>query len=211
MATLHASREDFGLRPGRAAKTILFLTVFFDLLGFGIVIPFLPMFAASMGVGAVGVGLLLAIYSLMQLLCAPLLGRISDQIGRRPVIMIGLAGSALGYLLYAVGNTFFWLLASRALHGACAATISTAQAYVADTTDESERAGGMGLIGAAFGLGFVIGPAFGGVLGHSSLRFPALVAAVLSVANFCFAALFLPESHAGSGRLQFKFRSMVEP
>src|SRR5260370_14150082 len=142
----HASREDFGLRPGRAAKTILFLTVFFDLLGFGIVIPFLPMFAASMGVGAVGVGVLLAIYSLMQLLCAPLLGRLSDQIGRRPVIMIGLSGSALGYLLYAAGNTFFLLLASRALHGGGAAAISTRPAHCRDTYNEFTRSRGTGVV-----------------------------------------------------------------
>ncbi|MGD0673641.1 MAG: MFS transporter, partial [Candidatus Binatus sp.] len=119
-----------GAEPAAAARLILFLTVFIDLLGFGIVIPFLPMFAHKMGVGAVGVGALMAIYSLMQFVFAPILGRISDRIGRRPILLLGLLGSSIGYLIYGFAGTFFWLLASRAMHGACAATISTAQAYI---------------------------------------------------------------------------------
>jgi DHA1 family tetracycline resistance protein-like MFS transporter len=185
----HAAIEVAG-----APRLVLFLTVFIDLLGFGIVIPFLPMFASTLGVGAVGVGVVLAVYSLMQLLFAPILGAISDRIGRRPVIMIGLAGSALGYLIYGFATSFWILLLSRAIHGSCAATISTAQAYIADTTDGSERARGMGLIGAAFGLGFVLGPAMGGLLGGGGLRIPALFAAGLSVGNLILAALLLPES-----------------
>jgi len=176
---------------GGAPLAILFLTVFIDLLGFGIVIPFLPMYAEHMHVAAAGIGLILASYSLMQFLFAPILGRISDHIGRRPVIMLGLFGSSLGYLIYGLASSFFWLLLSRAVHGACAGTVSTAQAYVADTTTESERAHGMGIIGAAFGLGFVLGPALGGLLGHSSLRTPAFFAAALTFANLIFAALRL--------------------
>ena len=178
-----------------ASQLILFLTVFVDLLGFGIVIPFLPMFAHKIGVGAVGVGLLLSIYSLMQFVCAPILGRISDRVGRRPIILLGLLGSSIGYFIYGFAGTFFWLMASRAMHGACAATISTAQAYIADTTDDEHRAKGMGLIGAAFGLGFVLGPALGGIMGHASLRVPVFFASALTLANFFFAALKLPESH----------------
>jgi len=184
-----------GAEPAAAARLILFLTVFIDLLGFGIVIPFLPMFAHKMGVGAVGVGALMAIYSLMQFVFAPILGRISDRIGRRPILLLGLLGSSIGYLIYGFAGTFFWLLASRAMHGACAATISTAQAYIADTTDDAHRAKGMGLIGAAFGLGFVLGPALGGIMGHSSLRVPVFFASALTFANFIFAAARLPESH----------------
>jgi len=184
-----------GAEPPAASRLILFLTVFIDLLGFGIVIPFLPMFAHKMGVGAVGVGLLLSIYSLTQFVFAPILGRISDRIGRRPILLLGLLGSSIGYLVYGFAGTFFWLLASRAMHGACAATISTAQAYVADTTDDEHRAKGMGLIGAAFGLGFVLGPALGGIMGHSSLRVPVFFASALTFANFIFAAARLPESH----------------
>ena len=181
--------------PAAASRLILFLTVFIDLLGFGIVIPFLPMFAHKMGVGAVGVGLLLSIYSLAQFVFAPILGRISDRVGRRPILLLGLLGSSIGYLIYGFAGTFFWLLASRAMHGACAATISTAQAYIADTTDDEHRAKGMGLIGAAFGLGFVLGPALGGIMGHASLRVPVFFASALTFANFIFAAARLPESH----------------
>jgi DHA1 family tetracycline resistance protein-like MFS transporter len=180
--------------PGGASRIILFATVFFDLLGFGIVIPFLPMYATRLGVGAGAIGLLLSAYSITQFIFAPLLGRLSDRIGRRPIIMLGLLGSSLSYLIYGFTDSFAGLLISRAVHGACAATISTAQAYVADTTEESKRAQAMGMIGAAFGLGFVLGPAIGGLLGAVSLRTPVLFAAALTFANLVFAAGWLPES-----------------
>ncbi|HEX4210274.1 MAG TPA: MFS transporter, partial [Candidatus Binataceae bacterium] len=195
----------------RAPLMILFLTVFIDLLGFGIVIPFLPLYAERMHVGAAGIGLLLSIYSLMQLLVAPVLGRISDHIGRRPIILLGLLGSSLGYLLYGLAGTFAMLLISRAVHGACAATISTAQAYVADVTDDSGRARGMGMIGAAFGLGFVLGPAIGGLLGHSSMRTPVFFAAALTFANLIFAAMRLPESHEPEANPRITLKDLAEP
>jgi DHA1 family tetracycline resistance protein-like MFS transporter len=181
--------------PGGKSRLILFATVFFDLLGFGIVIPFLPMYAVRLGVGAAAIGLLLSAYSTMQFIFAPILGRLSDRIGRRPIIMLGLLGSSLSYLIYGFTDSFAGLLISRAVHGACAATISTAQAYVADTTEESKRAQAMGMIGAAFGLGFVLGPAVGGLLGAVSLRTPVLFAAALTFINLIFAAVWLPESH----------------
>src|ERR1700730_1812471 len=134
-------------RGGRVALAVLFATVFIDLLGFGIVIPFLPLYAERLHVNAFGIGLILSSYSLMQLLCAPLLGGLSDHYGRRPIIMLGLLGSSISYVIYSFAASFALLLISRALHGACAGTISTAQAYVADTTPESERAHGMGMIG----------------------------------------------------------------
>jgi MFS transporter, DHA1 family, tetracycline resistance protein len=195
----------------RAALIVLFLTVFIDLLGFGIVIPFLPMFAERMHVGALGIGLVLSIYSLMQFLCAPVLGRISDHVGRRPIIMLGLLGSAVGYLIYGFAASFAWLLFSRAIHGACAATVSTAQAYVADTTDESNRAHGMGMIGAAFGLGFVLGPGIGGLLGHASLRTPVFFAAALTFANLIFAAMRLPESHQPDPNTRLELADLAQP
>jgi MFS transporter, DHA1 family, tetracycline resistance protein len=183
-------------QPGRrTALAVLFATVFIDLLGFGIVIPFLPLYAERLHVNAFGVGLILSIYSLMQLLCAPLLGGLSDHYGRRPIIMLGLLGSSISYVIYGFAASFALLLISRAVHGACAGTVSAAQAYVADTTTESERAHGMGMIGAAFGLGFVLGPAIGGILGHSNLRLPVFFAALLTLANLIFAAVALPESH----------------
>jgi predicted MFS family arabinose efflux permease len=131
----------------------------------------------------------------MQLLCAPLLGSLSDNYGRRPIILLGLLGSSLSYFIYSFAASFSMLLISRAVHGACAGTVSTAQAYVADTTTESERAHGMGMIGAAFGLGFVLGPALGGILGHNSLRVAVMFAALLTLINLIFAAIALPESH----------------
>jgi multidrug resistance protein len=212
MPTIEPSRQASGGAPtGSGARLVLFLTVFFDLLGFGIVIPFLPMYAGRLGIGAAGVGLLLAIYSLMQLVCAPILGRISDRIGRRPIIMLGLAGSSLGYLIYGTADTFASLLASRALHGMCAATVPTAQAYVADTTSEAERTKGMGMIGAAFGLGFVLGPALGGMLGHASLRTPVFIASALTFANLLFAYLRLPESHRPEPGLRLDFARIAAP
>jgi len=195
----------------RAALIVLFLTVFIDLLGFGIVIPFLPLYAARMHVGAFGIGLVLSVYSLMQFLCAPVLGRISDHFGRRPIIMLGLLGSAVGYVIYGFATSFAWLLFSRAVHGACAGTVSTAQAYVADTTDESNRAHGMGMIGAAFGLGFVLGPAIGGLLGHASLRTPVFFAAALTFANLIFAAIRLPESHRPDPNARLEFAHLARP
>jgi DHA1 family tetracycline resistance protein-like MFS transporter len=182
-------------RPGHKSRLIIFLTVFIDLLGFGIVIPFLPLFAERMHIAAGGIGLILAAYSIAQFICAPILGRVSDRIGRRPVIMLGLLGSSISYVIYGFAGSFAMLLISRAVHGICAATVSTAQAYIADTTDEAGRARGMGMIGAAFGLGFVLGPAIGGILGHTSLRTPVFFAAMLTFANLIFAAMALPESH----------------
>jgi MFS transporter, DHA1 family, tetracycline resistance protein len=184
-----------GQRGGGIPLAVLFATVFIDLLGFGIVIPFLPLYAQRLQVNAFGIGLILSSYSLMQLLCAPLLGGLSDHYGRRPIILLGLLGSSLSYAIYGIAASFALLLISRAVHGACAGTVSTAQAYVADTTAESERAHGMGMIGAAFGLGFVLGPAIGGLLGHSNLQVPVFFAALLTLANLIFAAVALPESH----------------
>jgi MFS transporter, DHA1 family, tetracycline resistance protein len=196
---------------GGASQLILFLTVFIDLLGFGIVIPFLPLFAERLGVGAAGIGLVLSIYSLMQLIFAPILGRISDRVGRRPVILLGLLGSSIGYVIYGFAGTFFWLLVSRAIHGACAGTVSTAQAYIADTTTQENRARGMGLIGAAFGLGFVLGPAIGGMLGHASLRTPVFFAAALTFGNLIFAAIRLPESHHPAPGSRLTFAHLAAP
>jgi DHA1 family tetracycline resistance protein-like MFS transporter len=196
---------------GRTPLTILFATVFIDLLGFGIVIPFLPMYAERLGVGAFAIGLILSVYSLMQLIVAPIFGRISDRVGRRPIIMLGLFGSSVSYIIYGFAYSLPLLLISRAVHGACAATVSTAQAYVADTTTERERAHGMGLIGAAFGLGFVVGPAIGGLLGHASLRVPVFFASALTFANLIFAAIALPESHRPVGVERLGWSHLAQP
>jgi DHA1 family tetracycline resistance protein-like MFS transporter len=198
-------------RGRRAALAALFATVFIDLLGFGIVIPFLPLYATRLHVSALGIGLILSSYSLMQLLCAPLLGGLSDHYGRCPIIMLGLLGSSISYVIYGFAASFALLLVSRAVHGACAGTVATAQAYVADTTTESERAHGMGMIGAAFGLGFVLGPAVGGLLGRSNLRVPVFCAALLTFSNLIFASIALPESHRPVRRTTLHWLAVVGP
>lgn len=178
-----------------AKLAILFLTIFIDLLGFGLIIPALPFYAESFGASFITIGLLSASYSLMHFLFSPLWGRLSDQIGRRPVMLIGLAGSALAFLMFGLAKTLPMLFAARILAGILSsATLPTAQAYIADSTTIEDRAKGMGLIGAAFGLGFIFGPAVGGILTKYGYGFPALVAAAMSGLNFFWALWKLPET-----------------
>src|SRR6516165_840709 len=177
----------------------LFLIVFIDLVGFGLVIPLLPFYALRFGASPQQVTLLLAVYSLMQLFAAPLWGRLSDRVGRRPVLMISMAASAVAYLWLGNATALWMLYGARALAGACAGNIAAAQAYIADVTKPEDRAKGMGLIGAAFGLGFIIGPALGGFLAGNDpatadVETPALVAAALSFVALCGVVLLLPES-----------------
>src|SRR5437899_6493433 len=142
----------------------LFLIVFVDLVGFGLVIPLLPFYALRFAASPQQVTLLLAVYSLMQLFTAPLWGRLSDRVGRRPVLMVSMAAAALAYLGLAFATALWMLFAARAFAGACAGNIAAAQAYIADATPPDQRAKGMGMIGAAFGLGFIIGPVVGGIV-----------------------------------------------
>ncbi len=175
-------------------RAVLFLTVFIDLMGFGIVIPLLPIYAERMHASAFAAGSLIAVYSLMQLLFAPLWGRLSDRVGRRPVLLVSLAGSAVSYLMLAGAWSVPMLFAARVLAGVAGANIAVAQAYIADVTSSSDRARGMGLIGAAFGLGMVIGPAIGGGLSLVGPRVPEIFAATLCLVNVVLAARRLPES-----------------
>jgi multidrug resistance protein len=182
--------------PSHSASplVIIFVTVFIDLLGFGIIIPLLPFYAETFGASAMAVGLLSASYSLMQFLFAPIWGRLSDRIGRRPVILIGLFGSFAAYLLFGLADSLAVLFVARIAAGIAGANIPTAQAFIADTTTPENRARGMGLVGAAFGLGFVFGPAIGGFLSHWGYAAPAFFASALSFANFLAAVFVLPES-----------------
>ncbi|MHC4818652.1 MAG: MFS transporter, partial [Planctomycetota bacterium] len=170
------------------------MTVFIDLLGFGIVIPLLPRYARRFDASGVEIGLVLASFSAMQFLFAPFWGRLSDTYGRRRLILLGLFGSVLSYLLFAIADTYALLLVSRILAGIFAATIGTAQAYIADVTGREDRGKGMALIGAAFGVGFTFGPVlgwlahdFGGSAG------PGLAAAGLSAVALGLAWFKLPE------------------
>ncbi len=184
----------------RSPLVIIFFTVFIDLVGFGIVLPLLPFYAESFGATALLVGLLSTSFSLMQLLFAPVWGRLSDRVGRRPIILLGLLGSAVSYLIFGLAHSLAVLFVARIFAGIAGANISTAQAYIADSTPAEQRAKGMGLIGAAYGLGFIFGPAIGGVLSRYGFAAPAFFAAILAFANFAAACWLLPESLAPSKR-----------
>ena len=189
---------------------IIFVTVFIDLLGFGIIIPLMPFYATHFGASAFQVGMLATSFSLMQFLFAPLWGRWSDVIGRRPIILIGLLGSAVSYLTFGLAHSLTLLFVSRCLAGIAGANIPTAQAYIADSTTPENRAKGMGMVGAAFGLGFIFGPALGGFLSQWGYQAPALFAAGLSLLNFLAALVLLPESLPPERRTSARRRSRVE-
>ncbi|HTT79270.1 MAG TPA: MFS transporter [Stellaceae bacterium] len=183
----------------------VFFIVFIDLVGFGLVIPLLPFYAVRFGATAPEVTWLLATYSLAQLITAPFWGRLSDRVGRRPVLMASMAAAALAYVWLGAASDLWMLFAARALAGAGAGNIAAAQAYIADITTPEKRAHGMGMIGAAFGLGFIFGPALGGFLAGSNpatadLQTPAWVAAGLSVAALCGVLFVLRESLAPERR-----------
>ena len=185
----------------RSSLLVLFLTVFIDLIGFGMVFPFLSFYAREYGASGVAVGAVVGVYSIMQFFFAPVWGRISDRIGRRPVILVSLAASCLGYFLFAFAHSFAILFISRVIAGAGGANIGTAQAYIADTTTPENRAKGMGLIGAAFGMGFILGPPLSGILaavgthhGMAGNLLPGVAAGALSLTALLVAIFVLGES-----------------
>jgi DHA1 family tetracycline resistance protein-like MFS transporter len=178
---------------------VLFAIVLIDLIGFGLVIPLLPFYGTHYGASAAEVTQLMATYSLLQLFVAPIWGRLSDRYGRRPILLLSLAGSIVSYLWLGFADALWMLFAARAMQGACAGNIAAAQAYIADITTPETRAKGMGIIGAAFGFGFIIGPALGGALAgpdplNPALEVPAFVGAGLSALAFLGTLLFLKES-----------------
>ena len=165
-----------------------------DLVGFGIVIPLLTFYAEDYGASPVEVTLLMAVYSFAQFFFAPIWGRLSDRIGRRPVLLASIGASAVFLAGFAAADTLWVLFVCRTLHGACAANISTAQAVIADITPPDKRAIGMGLIGAAFGVGFTVGPFIGGETAHLGHSVPIWIAAGLSALNFIIALVMLNET-----------------
>ncbi len=204
----------------KGALGAVFLVVLVDLLGFGIVLPLLPYTASRFDATPLTVGLLYSIYSLSQLVCSPLWGNWSDKIGRRPIMLVSTAGAAGSYLLFAFSHSLPMLFASRLFAGVMGGNISAAQAYVADVTEPAERAKGMGLIGAAFGIGFALGPALSGFLllpfvqqtlirilpaqasqfvAENPYSLPGLAAALLSLCSFLMVAWMLPESRGLGG------------
>jgi len=181
------------------ALGFIFLTLLLDVLGFGLLIPVAPRLIEQLQGGtekeaAPNVGLLAATYAAMQFLCAPMLGALSDRFGRRPVLLVALLGSGLDYVAMALAPTVPVLFVTRAVNGLSGASITVASAYIADVTTPEKRAAGYGMMGAAFGLGFILGPLLGGILGDIDLRLPFYVAAGLTLCNWLYGLLVLPES-----------------
>jgi multidrug resistance protein len=207
----------------RSPLVVIFTTVFIDLVGFGIVIPVLPFYAEGTRFNATPrtVGILFASYSVMQLIFSPVLGRLSDKYGRRPVLLISIIGTGIGFLILGFATTLWMLFVGRILDGITGGNISTAQAYIADITTKEERAKGMGLLGAAFGLGFIFGPAIGGILSRWGVAVPFLFAAGLCFANAVLLYFTLPEtvtadhparvSAAGGRGLSQLIESLMQP
>jgi len=177
-----------------SAMTFLFVTVFVDILGYGLVVPLLPFYAGGLANGALLVGALGSLYAVIQFFGGPFLAGLSDRTGRRPVLVACLLGASLAYALLGLAETLALVVAAVALAGAAGGTQATAQAFVADSTPPEDRARGLGLIGAAFGLGLMAGPLLGGLLSLHSLSAPALAASALALLNAAFGLFALPES-----------------
>jgi DHA1 family tetracycline resistance protein-like MFS transporter len=187
------------MRARPASVVFVLITLFIDVLGAGLVIPILPKLVEGLLGGAVSqasfvFGLLIALYSVMQFFFAPVLGALSDRFGRRPVILLALLGLGCDYVLLSLAPSIWWLVAGRVIAGICGATYTPAGAYIADVSPPEKRAANFGLMGVAFGLGFIVGPAIGGLLGAGSLRLPFMVAAGFTFANLLFGLFVLPES-----------------
>lgn len=200
------------MKKNRGLMTI-FLIVFIDLLGFGIILPLLPYIAEKYQATPLAIGALSATYSLFQLIAAPILGRLSDRFGRKKLLIVSQLGSAIGYLLLGLAHSLPLLFIARIIDGITGGNISIAQAYIADVTTKENRARGMGLIGAAFGLGFIFGPAIGGVLAKFSYATPAFFAAAVALITVVTTFLFLPETvdpekASHSPRRQFNFKEL---
>src|SRR5271170_7199949 len=195
----------------RAALNFIFVTVLIDMLAFGMIIPVLPILVQDFVGGnaaraATMYGLFGTAWALMQFIFSPVQGSLSDHFGRRSVILISCAGLGLDFILMALAPNLGWLLVGRVISGITAASFSTAAAYIADITPPERRAASFGLIGAAFGVGFVLGPAIGGLLGGFSPRLPFAVAAAFSLANATYGLFVLPESLPTEQRARFSWR-----
>jgi DHA1 family tetracycline resistance protein-like MFS transporter len=182
---------------------IIFLTILVNLIGFGIIIPLLPFYAQTFGASPLVIGLLFASFSLSQLIASPLLGELSDRWGRRPVLIFSLLGTVISFVMLALAHSLFMLFAARIVDGLSGGNITTARAYIGDITSDENRARAFGMLGAAFGLGFIIGPGLGGLFAHISYTAPIWAAAAITVVATVLAWLWLPETvhrvHAVAG------------
>jgi MFS transporter, DHA1 family, tetracycline resistance protein len=200
-------------RAPRRQASILFIliTIFLDVLGIGLIIPVLPQLITELSGGAISdaasvYGLFVAAYAGMQFLFAPVLGALSDRFGRRPVLLLSLFGAGVDYLVMGLAPSLAWLFAARLIAGLTAANITVANAYIADITPPAERAKRFGLVGAAFGLGFIVAPAVGGLLGSHGLRLPFFAAAAVVLLNWLYGYFVLPESLPPERRRPFRLR-----
>ncbi|MGO9934590.1 MAG: TCR/Tet family MFS transporter [Steroidobacteraceae bacterium] len=198
--------------PRKAALAFIFVTVLIDMLAFGMIIPVLPRLVQNFAGGSAARGAEIygafgTAWALMQLIFAPVQGSLSDHFGRRAVILISCTGLGLDFILMALAPNIWWLLLGRVISGICAASFSTAGAYISDVTPAEKRAASFGLIGAAFGIGFVLGPALGGLLGAISPRLPFWAAAGLALANVCWGLFVLPESLSKDKREPFMWKN----
>ncbi|TDE87113.1 TCR/Tet family MFS transporter [Deinococcus sp. S9] len=203
------------MRQRPAALIFILATALIDVMGIGLIIPVLPdlvkTLAGSEAAGARFIGWLTAAYAIMQFLCAPILGTLSDRYGRRPVLLLSLLGMALDYVLLYFAPSLGWLLLGRIIAGLTGASLTVANAYIADVSPPEDRAKNFGLLGATFGVGFILGPALGGFLGDLGLRLPFLVAAGLTGLNFLYGLFVLPESLPASARGQAPKRGALNP
>lgn len=189
---------------------IIFLTIFVNLVGFGIIIPLLPFYAETFGASPLVIGLLFAVFSLCQLIAAPALGDMSDRYGRRPVLIFSLAGTVVSFVMLAMAHSIPMLFLARIVDGLSGGNISTARAYVADVTEPKDRAKAYGLIGAAFGLGFIMGPALSGILAKISYTAPVWAAAAITLVATVMAWLWLPETvHRQAAGTGMPFRNLA--
>ena len=200
------SSRPIATSPRRAALAFILITVTLDMLALGVIVPVLPRLVVDFvggdaARGAEIYGLFGTVWALMQFFCSPILGSLSDRFGRRPVILLSNLGLGLDYIFMALAPTISWLFVGRVISGITSASLSTAYAYIADVTPQEKRAASFGMVGAAFGVGFVVGPALGGLLGGVDPRLPFWVAAGLSLANACYGWLVLLRSHPELFRL----------
>lgn len=189
---------------------VIFLTIFVNLVGFGIIVPLLPFYADTFGASPFVIGLLFAVYSVCQLIAAPLLGDWSDRYGRRPILIFSLAGTVVSFVMLALAHSITMLFLARIVDGLSGGNISTARAYVADSTAPQDRARAYGMIGAAFGLGFIIGPALSGVLVSVSYTAPIWAAAAITMVALLMAWFWLPETvHRAAAGTGMPFRNVA--
>ncbi|MEW6210321.1 MAG: TCR/Tet family MFS transporter [Acidobacteriota bacterium] len=196
------------MQKRQAALPFILVTILIDMLGIGLVIPVLPKLVTTMHGGDISegstvFGWFVASYALMQFIFSPVLGNLSDAYGRRPVILLSLLGAGLDYMLMSFAPTLGWLFVGRIISGVTGANIAAANAYIADVSPPQERARNFGMVGACFGVGFIVGPALGGVLGGIGLRVPFMAAAILTLCNWLYGCFVLPESHAKEHRRPF--------